>query len=177
MLYSIPCLWHQCMCLFIHVDVPMENKGRGEKAPPCGQKWKRFVTSTLLYVRSCVNRFNYLACCLSVCGIILTGIVIESLCQYWSTYSGSCPILHADQSQTQHALFPSKLIDESRLSMADNKDSFILNPIKMVWFSLCVCVFVEERQRKRIMEAEWRRSLCPLFKNIFPVLGTCTGHS
>lgn len=153
----------------------MENKGRGEKAPPCGQKWKCFVISSVLYVPPCVNTFNYLACCLSVCGIILTGIVTESLCQYWSTYSGSCPILHSDQSQTLHALFPSKLIDKSRLSMADYKDRFILNPIKMVWFSLSVCV--DERQRKRVTEAECRRSLCPLFKNIFPVLGTWTGHS
>lgn len=50
--------------------------------------------------------------------------------------------------------------------MADYKDRFILNPIKMVWFSLSVCV--DERQRTRIMVAECRRSLCPLFKNISP---------
>lgn len=104
MLYSIACLWHQCVCLFVRVDVAMENKGRGEKAPPCGQKWKCFVISSALYVRPCVNTFNYLACCLSVCGIILTGIVIESLCQYWSTCSGSCPLLHSDQSQTPSSL-------------------------------------------------------------------------
>lgn len=46
------------------------------------------------YVWLCVNTFNYLACYRCMCAIVLTGILIESLCEYWSTYSGSCPIFY-----------------------------------------------------------------------------------
>jgi len=138
----------------------LRTKKRAERLPLVAKQWKLLPTSFVQYVCLCVNIFNYLACCHSVYGSILTGIVIEFLCQYWSTYGESCPIFHSDLSQTE--TMPSSpencLIDKSRLFMPDYEARFILNPTKNCFFRLFLCVSV--RQRKTIRDKGCAGSVC-----------------
>lgn len=146
---------HQCVCLCMW-DLLWRTKKGVKKLPlvaKCG-------TSFVLYVCLYVNTFNYLTCCHSVCGSVLTGIVIEFLCQYWSADSGILShftLSSWHQTQPMPSSPVNCLIDKSRLSMLDYKARFILNPTKMVWFRLFLC---EREKKNRTGEMEGVQSVC-----------------
>lgn len=62
----------------MNVETARENKAKSKKAPPCGKKWK-LLAAFYVSVCQCIQLFSMFH---SVCGSVLTSIVIECLYQY-----------------------------------------------------------------------------------------------